>query len=345
MYARGNRGTGDAVQNTLPYARDYMFIILLGNVFTHLYFGLNSMIRSAGHPRLSMNLTIFTVVSNTILDPIFIYGLHLGIKGAAIATVLCQIVALGWTWRWFMNRERFIHFPKRIFGLDWRVAKDSLAIGLGPFLMNSASCIVALFINQQLRRYGGDLSLGAYGIISRFTFLFIMIVAGLNHGMQPIAGYNYGARNYSGVREVYLQTVAWATLVSFIGWILSEATPGLAVRMFTNDKELIAISEKGMRMMNIIFPVVGFQMVSTNFFQSLGMVSKSILLSLSRQLLFLVPLVWFLPKMMGINGIWYSYPVSDLMAFTLTLILLVPLLRKLKTMNDGDDPRILGSTI
>ncbi|MBQ9888822.1 MAG: MATE family efflux transporter [Bacteroidales bacterium] len=334
-----------ASENTLPYARDYMFIILLGNVFTHLYFGLNSMIRSAGHPRLSMNLTIFTVVSNTILDPIFIYGLHLGIKGAAIATVLCQIVALGWTWRWFMNRERFIHFPKGIFGLDWRVAKDSLAIGLGPFLMNSASCIVALFINQQLRRYGGDLSLGAFGIISRFTFLFIMIVAGLNHGMQPIAGYNYGARNYSRVREVYIQTVAWATLVSFIGWILSEATPGLAVRMFTNDKELIAISEKGMRMMNIIFPVVGFQMVSTNFFQSLGMVSKSILLSLSRQLLFLVPLVWFLPKMMGINGIWYSYPVSDLMAFTLTLILLVPLLRKLKTMNDGDDPRILGSTI
>ena len=183
-----------ASENTLPFARDYMVIILLGNVITHLYFGLNSMIRAAGNPRLSMNLTIFTVVSNTILDPIFIFVLGMGIRGAAIATVLCQTMALAWTMKYFLDKDNFIHFPKKILGLDWRVAKDSLAIGLGPFLMNTASCIVALFINQQLRKYGGDLSIGAYGIAGRITILFIMTVAGLNHGMQPIAGYNYGAK-------------------------------------------------------------------------------------------------------------------------------------------------------
>lgn len=331
--------------NTIQYAREYMFIILLGNVFTHLYFGLNSMIRAAGNPKMAMALTIFTVVANTILDPVFIFAFGMGIRGAAVATVLCQILALGFAWRYFMNPQLFIHFPKGIFGLDWRVAKDSLAIGLGPFLMNSAACIVALFINQQLRKYGGDLSLGAYGIVSRFSYLFLMVVAGLNQGMQPIVGFNYGARKYSRVRDVYLQTLGWATLVCVVGWVLSEAIPGAAVRLFTNDGELIDLSVNGMRMMNLFLPIVGFQMVSTNFFQSLGMVNKSILLSLSRQLLFLVPLVYFLPKFFSIKGVWFSFPASDIIASLLALVMLLPLLGKFRTMRDGEDPAILGSSI
>ncbi len=334
-----------ASENTLPYARDYIVIILLGNVFTHLYFGLNSMIRAAGNPKMAMSLTLFTVVSNTIMDPILIFALGMGIRGAAIATVLCQVMALAFAWSYFMKKDRFIHFPKGIFGIDWRVARESLAIGLGPFLMNSAACIVALFINQQLRKYGGDLSIGAYGIANRFTFLFVMVVAGLNQGMQPIAGYNYGARQYHRVMEVYLQAAGWATLVCIVGWFFSVIVPGPAVRMFTNDPELIDRSEKGLRMMNMFLPVIGFQMVSTNFFQSLGMVGKSIFLSLTRQLLFLVPAVYFLPTIFDIKGVWYGFPVSDLLACITTLVLLVPLLRKFHSMKDGDDPSVLGSTI
>ena len=332
-----------ASENTIPFARDYMQIILFGNVVTHLYFGLNSVIRSSGNPKLAMGLTLFTVISNSILDPIFIFGLGMGIRGAAIATVACQVMALIYSMWYFMDRKRFLHLPKTIFAFDARVAKDSLEIGMGPFLMNAASCIVALFINQQLKKYGGDLSIGAYGIVNRLSFLFVMINVGLNQGMQPIAGYNFGARQYSRVREVYLLAVKWATVVSIVGFLISEAIPNTAVSIFTNDPELKEIAAKGLRMMNIVFPLVGFQMISTNLFQCLGMVNKSILLSLSRQLLFLVPCIYLLPIWTGVKGVWISFPVSDTLSVILTTILMVNLIRKLKTLNDGDDPTILGS--
>ena len=334
-----------ASENTLPYARGYMRIILLGNVFTHLYFGLNSVIRSSGNPRMAMGLTLFTVISNSILDPIFIFGLGMGIEGAATATVLCQFLALCYALWYFMDQKKFLHLPKRIFALDWRIAKESLAIGMGPFLMNLAACIVALFINQQLRKYGSDLSIGAYGIVNRISFLFVMIVMGLNQGMQPIAGYNFGARQYSRVKEVYFLTAKWATFVLCFGFIVSMFLPGPAVSIFTNDPELKEIATKGLRMMNMIFPIIGFQMVATNLFQCLGMVQKSILLSLSRQLLFLVPCVYLLPLWFGVRGVWYSFPISDGLASIMTAIFLVGLVRKLTRLKDGDDPAILGSKI
>ena len=334
-----------ASENTLPYARGYMRIILLGNVITHLYFGLNAVIRSSGNPRLAMGLTLFTVISNSILDPIFIFVLDMGIEGAATATILCQLAALSYSLRYFMDQKEFLHLPRRIFALDWRIARESLAIGMGPFLMNLAACIVALFINQQLRRYGGDLSIGAYGIVNRISFLFVMIVMGLNQGMQPIAGYNYGARRYSRVKEVYFLTAKWATLILIFGFIVSMFFPHVATGVFTSDPELKAIATKGLRTMNVIFPIIGFQMVATNLFQCLGMVRKSILLSLSRQLLFLVPCVYLLPLRFGIKGVWYSFPISDVLASIMTFIFLVNLVRKLNRLKDGDDPSILGSQI
>ncbi|MBO7640159.1 MAG: MATE family efflux transporter [Bacteroidales bacterium] len=334
-----------ASDNTLPFAHDYMQIILFGNVFTHLYFGLNSVIRASGNPRLAMGLTLFTVISNSILDPIFIFGLGMGIRGAALATVLCQFAALCYTMWYFTDRKKFLHLPKGIFALDWRVAKDSLSIGMGPFLMNSAACIVALFINQQLGKYGGDLSIGAYGIVNRISFLFVMINAGLNQGMQPIAGYNYGARLYSRVKEAYLLAVKWATVVSIIGFLISELTPGLVVSAFTNDPALKEIAVKGLRCMNIVFALVGFQMISTNLFQCLGMVNKSIILSLSRQLLFLVPCIYILPNWFGVKGVWYSFPISDSLSCLLTVVLIIQLIRKFNRLADGEDPAILGSKI
>ncbi len=333
---------------TLPYARDYMTIIAIGNAVTHLYFGLNAIVRASGNPKLAMGLTLFTVTSNAILDPIFIYTLGLGIQGAAIATVLCQTMALGYTLWYFLDQKRFLHLPRslKIFRVDWRIASDSLSIGMGPFLMNLASCIVVLFINQQLVKWGGDLALGAYGIVNRITFLFIMVVMGFNQGMQPIAGYNFGSRQYGRVREVYVKTAFWATIVTTAGFIVSEFLPDAAVSIFTNDPILEEKAARGLRMMNPVFPIVGFQMVTTNLFQCLGMVKKSIFLSLSRQLLFLLPCIYILPPILESEaGVWYSFPISDTVSAIITAILAWNLIVKLGKLKDGDDPSILGSQL
>jgi putative MATE family efflux protein len=337
-----------ASDSTLPFARSYMTIIALGNAVTHLYFGLNSVIRSSGNPKTAMGLTLFTVTSNAILDPVFIFVLGMGIQGAAVATVLCQLMALGYTMWFFLDQDKFLHLPRsrKIFRIDWRIAKDSLAIGMGPFLMNLASCIVVLFINQQLVKWGGDLALGAYGIVNRISFLFIMIVMGFNQGMQPIAGYNYGARQYARVREVYVKTAGWATLVCTLGFIVAEVFPGPTVSIFTPDPALHDLAAKGFRIMSLAFPIIGFQMVTTNLFQCLGMVNKSIFLSLSRQLLFLLPCIYILPAVLQSEaGVWYSFPISDAIAAIVTAIFAVGLLRKLSKLRDGDDPAILGSKI
>lgn len=334
-----------ASPNTLPFAREYMEIILIGNVITHLYFGLNALIRSSGNPKLAMGLTLFTVISNTILDPIFIFVLGLGIRGAAIATVLCQAMALSYSLRYFTRKDNVMRLPKRIFELNWRIAKDSLAIGMGPFLMNSASCIVTMFINQQLLKYGGDLAIGAYGIVNRINFMFVMIVMGMNQGMQPIAGYNFGARQYSRVKKVFTLTALWATGVCVFWFIASEFFPSLMVGIFTNDPQLKDLADKGLRAMNPVVIIVGWQMVSTNFFQCLGMVGKSIFLSLSRQLLFLVPLVYVLPLFYDVRGVFFSFPASDLLACITTFFLIHSLFRKFSRLNDGDEPTILGSQI
>ena len=330
---------------TLPFAREYMTIILLGNVFTHLYFGLNGAIRASGKPKVAMGLTLFTVTSNAILDPIFIFVLGMGIKGAALATILCQIMALTYSFRFFLDRTRVPHFPKGLFKLDWRIARQSLAIGLGPFLMNAAACMVNLFVNQQLGKYGGDLAIGAYGIVNRITFMFVMIVMGFNQGLQPIAGYNYGARLYSRVREIFLLTAKWAILTTTLCFLISELIPGAAVGLFTNDPYLESLAEKGLRIMNLMMPLVGVSMITTTFFQCLGMVNKSIFLSLSRQLIFLLPLLYLLPLKFQEKGIWMSFPISDGITIVISILFVAALFKKLKKLNDGDDPSVLGSNI
>ena len=335
-----------ATDNTLSYARQYMIVISVGNIVTHLYFGLNSIIRASGNPRTAMGLTLFTVISNAILDPLFIYTFHLGIQGAAIATVLCQTLALIYTLIYFCGGGNFLRLELRsLLRIDWGIARDSLKIGMAPFLMHLASCVVAIFVNNQLLKYGGDLAIGAYGINNRLTFLFVMICLGLNQGMQPIAGYNFGARLYSRVKQVYTKTALWATLVCAVGCVVALFTPRLAVRIFTNDPPMIDLAEHGLRLMNCIFIIVGFQMVASNLFQCLGMVRKSILMSLSRQLLFLVPCLYLLPLWFGQDGVWLSFPISDALAAALALWLILRLFHKFSLLKDGDDPAILGSTL
>ena len=334
-----------ATQNTLPFARDYMIIILAGNVFTHLYFGLNGVIRAAGNPKTAMGLTLFTVISNAILDPIFIFVFGMGIKGAALATILCQMMALTYSLRFFLDKKRIPHFPRPVFQINRRIAKSSLAIGVGPFLMNSAACLVSLFINQQLLKYGGDLAIGAYGIVNRITFMFIMIAMGFNQGMQPIAGYNYGARQYSRVRQVFLLTALCAIITTMVCFAVSELIPEAAVSLFTNDPELKALAVRGIRVMNLAVGFVGFGMVSSNLFQCLGMVKISIFLSLSRQLLFLLPLLYTLPIWFREEGVWMSFPISDFLSIVVSALFIIRLFNKFKKLKDGEEDTILGSEI
>lgn len=334
-----------ASENTIPFAREYMTIILIGNVISHMYFGLNGLIRASGNPKTAMGLTLFTVISNAILDPILIFGFGMGIKGAAVATVICQLMALVYTFIFFLDKKHFLHFGKRIFEFDWPIAKASLSIGLGPFLMNSAACIVTLFINQQLRAYGGDLAIGAYGIANRITFMFLMINMGFNQGMQPIASFNYGARQYKRVKEIFWLTAKWMTLVAVILFIASEFFTTPLVRVFTSDPEMISKADTGLRIMNMVAWTIGFGMVSSNFFQSLGMVKKSIFLSLTRQLLFLVPLIYVLPIWLGERGVWYAFPISDALSAICSLVFILGIMRKFDRLKDGDDPSALGSTI
>ena len=334
-----------ASENTIEYAREYMQIILAGNAVTHLYLGLNSVLRASGNPRMAMYLTILSVIINTAVAPVLIFWLDMGISGAAIATVLAQVVALTIILVYFSRKDRLLHFSRKIFRFDWRIAKDSLAIGLAPFLMNAAACIVTLFINQQLKKYGGDLAIGAYGIVNRISFLFIMIIMGLNQGMQPIAGYNFGTRNYTRVKAVMWKTVKFATMVSTTGFLIAMLIPELAVSVFTSDEELIGLASKGLRMLTIAYPLVGFQMVASNFFQCLGMVNKAILLSMSRQLLFLIPCIYVLPIFFGNIGVWMSFPIADFAAFAISAVLMWDLLRNFSRLHDGDDPSILGSKL
>ncbi len=321
-----------ASEATIPYARDYMQVILIGNIVTHLYLGLNSVLRSAGYPRKAMYATVATVVINTILAPIFIFVFDWGIKGAAWATVIAQVVALLWLIRLFCDKRELLHFRKGIFRLKRQIVVNSLAIGLSPFLMNLASCCIVIVINLGLKKYGGDLAIGAFGIVNRLVFLVVMIVMGINQGMQPIAGYNYGARLYPRVTKVLKVTIFGATIVTTTGFLVAMFVPELAVALFTSDQELIDLSVKGLRITTIFFPIVGFQMVTSNFFQSIGMASKAIFLSLTRQMLFLLPCLLVLPNFWGAWGVWVSMPVSDLVASIVAAVMLYMQFKKFKRM-------------
>lgn len=315
---------------TVKYARDYMQIILLGNIVTHLYLGLNAVLRSSGHPQKAMYATIATVVVNTILDPVFIYGFGWGIRGAAIATIVAQVLSLMWQLKLFSDKEELLHFHRGIFRLKRKIVLDSLAIGMSPFLMNLAGCMVVILINQGLQEYGGDLAIGAYGIVNRLVFIIVMIVIGLNQGMQPIAGYNFGARFYKRVDKVLKVTIAYATAVTSFGFLVGMLIPDLVVSIFTTDEELIALSARGLRIVVMFFPIIGFQMVTSNFFQSIGMAGKAIFLSLTRQVLILIPCLLILPRFYGAAGVWYSMPVSDALASLIALVMLLAQFRKFK---------------
>lgn len=327
-------GASDA---TLPYARDYMQVILLGNVFTHLYFGLNAVLRAASKPRQAMITTILSVVLNIVLAPLFIYGFKWGIRGAALATICSQIIALTWQIRLFSNPKDILHFKRGIYSLKSSLVRNIIGIGISPFSMNACACLVVIFINTSLVHYGGDLAVGSYGIANRIAFLFIMIVMGINQGMQPIAGYNYGAEKYDRLMKVVNVAMFFATVVMVVGWIIGEFFPYYCARLFTSDRELIDMSINAIRINQLLFPIIGFQMVVTNFFQSIGRAKVSMFLSLSRQLIFLLPMLVVLPPIFGVDGVWYSLPISDGIASLATAWMMYRYMRKIKRLKYGQD--------
>ena len=311
-----------ASADTIGYARDYMLIILTGNVFSHMYFGLNAVLRASGHPQKAMYATINTVVINTLLDPLFIYVFDWGIRGAAIATIIAQVISLIWQFKILTDKNELLHLRRGIYHLQSKIVKNIIAIGLSPFCMNVASCFIVIFINKGLKEYDGDLAIGAYGIVNRLVFICVMIVMGITQGMQPIAGYNYGAQQFDRVTRVLKLSIYGATAMTTLTFLVGELLPDVAVRLFTTDEGLISRAAEGFRIVVLFFPIVGFQMVTSNFFQSIGMANKAIFLSLTRQLLFLLPCLIILPTFMGAAGIWWSMPISDLTASLVAGVLL-----------------------
>lgn len=319
-----------ASEVTLPYARQYMLIILLGNMVTHLYYGLNAVLRSAGHPRMAMSCTFLAIIINCLLDPLFIFVFHWGIQGVAWATIIAQAIAFCWQLRLFSRPTELLHLRKGIYRLRLDIVRQCLAIGLSPFLMNSCACLVVLFCNNRLLQYGGDMAIGAYGIVNRVVFLFVTIVMGLVQGMQPIVGYNWGARQNDRVFRVLRYGITGATCITLAACLTGELMPAPVIHIFGAGPEL---TEKAVRAFHFVvaaFPLVGAQMVIGNFFQSIGHAGKSIFLSVTRQMLFLIPLLAVLPQWWGLDGVWLSMPISDSLSFIAAASMLGYMVRKLK---------------
>ena len=342
---------GRASEETLEYARQFMRIILYGNITQHLYLGLNEMIRASGNPRKSMAIMLTSVAVNLVLNPLFIFKFGWGIKGSAAATVIAQLVSFLIALSHFCSKSSFLRFKREAFHFDLRIIGNILSIGLAPFLMNICASMVAAFVNTAMLRYGGtgvhdivsreqgaaDLYVGAYGIVNRVALLFIMLIQGLNQGMQPIVGYNYGAKNYDRVRKAVFMTIGCGMTIATLGFILGETIPQVIARAFVDSSKggdeqlMVEAASQGMRLILIMFPLVGFQVVAGGFFQYIGKAPLAIFVSLTRQLLFLLPLLWILPAHFGAFGVWISMPIADAFSIVLALVLFIWQMRRLKS--------------
>ena len=305
--------------NTLQYAREYMMIIIPGGIFTALYFGMNNILRASGHPKKAMQNIMLGAIINTVLDPIFIFVFDWGIQGAAWATVISYLIGTIHVGRQFFGKNSTLRFHWNNLKPQKDIILSIVSIGMSPFSMQIGTSMVVIFINSTLLKYGGDLAIGAYGIINSINMLIVMFIVGLNQGTQPIVGFNYGAGNYSRMFTTIKKAVIVATCFSVFGFILGIIFPRMAVSLFTNDINMIDISANAMRISVIMFPVIGIQIVISNFFQSIGKAKISIFLSLTRQFIFFIPALFILPPLFKLNGAWASMPVSDGLAFFVSI--------------------------
>jgi len=297
--------------NTIQYAHDYMKIIIPGGVLTALYFGLNNIMRASGHPRKAMFNILLGAVCNIILDPIFIFVFHWGIEGAAIATVISYLVGTINGVTHFMLKSTPLRFHLKNFKLEKEIIKSIISIGLSPFSMQIGTSLVVILINSTLLKYGGDLAIGAYGIINSINMLVVMFIIGLNQGSQPIIGFNYGAKNYDRVFKTLRYAAIVGTGLTTLGFLIGTFLPHQVVSLFTRDESLQQVATVAQRISVMMFPIIGFQIVVSNFFQSIGNAKIAIVLSLTRQFVFLIPAIFLLPPIFGLNGAWAVMPVSD----------------------------------
>ena len=309
-----------ASETLLPYASDFLSVYMIGIPVGFVFIGLNNIMRVTGYPKKAMLSSFLTVAVNVLLAPIFIFVLGWGMKGTALATVLSQLAGLVWVLMHFFNKNSLIRFEIKGFKLSGKTIVNMMAIGVSPFLMNLTSSLVVSIINFGLMKHGGDLAIGAYGIINRILFLFGMIVIGLTMGMQPIVGYNYGAKQIDRSFKALRYTIIVSVLIMTFGFLFSQLFPTLIMRMFTSDRELLDISVRGLRITTVLFPVIAVQMVISNFFQSVGKAKIAVFLSLTRQLIFLIPFLLLLPRYFGLDGVFMSMPAADLIAFFVTIL-------------------------
>ena len=320
-----------ATAETLPYAREFMQVILAGTPIAYVFIGLNNLMRATGYPAKAMVSALLSVGVNIALCPVFIFVLGWGIRGAALATVCGQLAAFTWVLCHFMSKNSYIHFRRERSWLSGAIVRRIYAIGMSPFLMNVCACVVVVFLNRALLDCAGtdgNLAVGAYGIINRTTMFFVMIVFGVTQGMQPILGFNYGAGKWERVKQTLRKGIFIDVCITTTGWVVTELFPDTISGFFTVDRQLVDIARNGFRVYFICFPVVGCQIIITNFFQSIGKPKLSIFLSLTRQLLFLIPFLLILPAFFGIDGVWASMAASDFLAFVVAVITLIIMMRR-----------------
>lgn len=326
--------------DTEIYARQYMQIIFMGTIVSMLSFGLNHSIRSDGSPKIAMFSMLIGAITNIILDPILIFGFNLGVRGAAIATVISQIVTTVWIMSYFLKGKSTIKLKKKNLKLEKWVVLSIFSIGISPCSMQLAACVVQVIANNSLKYHGGDLAIGAMTIVQSIGMIFLTPIFGLNQGSQPIIGYNYGAKKYKRVKQTVLYGVVVATIIVTIGWLVVQIAPELLIKIFNNDSELLGIAKTGLRVYLVAIPVIGFQIISSNFFQSIGKAKISMFLSLLRQVILLIPLMLILPNFIGLNGIWVAGALADILSAIITGILLYSTMKKINTEDKAKEREI-----
>ncbi|WP_371381594.1 MATE family efflux transporter [Sporomusa aerivorans] len=307
-----------AEPGVLPYAREFTRIILIGSLFMHIGFGLNNIIRAEGHPKVAMATMLISAVLNTMLNPLFIFVFKLGIAGSALATVASQAVSAAWVLRFLTSDQGILRLRSANLRLDANIVWEIFKLGLSPFLMQLAASVVTVLFNYSLLRYGGDLAVAAIGIINRVSMLILMPIFGISQGVQPILGYNYGAQNYDRVIAVMRLGIIAATGISIAGFAVTQLFAEPIIRIFNDNPALISIGADGLKAFLIMLPIIGFQVIGANYFQAAGKAGFAIFLSMSRQVIILIPAIILLPQFFGMNGIWYAAPVADIVSSILT---------------------------
>lgn len=325
-----------STQETFEYANQFLTIILAGTFFSVIGFSMNNVIRSEGNARIAMISMILSSVTNIVLDYFFIFVFGWGVKGAAFATIIAMAVLMVWVLIHFNSKRSVIKLRKKNFKIDVSILKQILAIGMAPFVMQIAASVVQGLLNNELIHYGGDLAAGAMGIINSLITMFIMAVVAVNMAAQPIVGFNFGAQSYKRVKEALWISIITATSISTFAFVLIEAMPGVFVKMFNNDsKVLFDIAVNGIRLVILALPLVGFQVIASNFFQSIGKAKIAMFATLIRQVILLIPLIYFLPFFFGINGVWFSFPLADTISAMVVSVLLVREWKKLTVMESN----------